>query len=284
MKFLRIFYFLCVSILVIRCSADDPAPVETRPLTNDSTVEVVSDSAAVVSSDSTAEEGPSIVPAETSFPDSAFYRPMKFGDMPYQIMFPRKYDSTKSYPLVIFLHGIDERGTDNQKQLKWGASLFQSDSISTRYPSFVIFPQCPTSSYWADSNMMTNLKALIDNLVATKSIDRDRIYLEGLSMGAYGTYAMVANYPDLFAAAIAISGDGDKSKVHQMAKIDWKIYGGKKDTIVPGEKSEQMAEALRGSGANVSLKIYPNANHVSTWVNAFAEPDFCSWVFSKKKD
>ena len=253
----------------MRCSTDDPQPAETKPAANES-----ADEKTPVSFH---EDTP------TSFPDSAFYQARTFNDMPYQIMFPRNYDPKKAYPVLIFLHGIDERGTDNQKQLKWGASLFKSDSISRKYPSFVVFPQCPPSNFWHDRLVLEKLKTVINHLATTHSIDQKRMYIEGLSMGAYGTYAIVAKYPDLFAAAIAISGDGDVTKAPQMAKVQWKIYGGKKDNIVPGEKSEKMAEALSKSGASVSVKIYPNAGHVETWVYAFREPDHCSWLFSRTK-
>ena len=241
---------------VLGCSPDDP-----KPATNKSSQKSV----------------PKI------FPDSAFYQPRLLGDLPYQIMYPRKYDSTSSYPLLIFLHGIDERGTDNQQQLKWGASLFQSDSVSRDFPAFVVFPQCPESEKWYYPSMQEKLKELIDHLVSTNAINPKRIYLEGLSMGGTGTYEMVALYPDLFAAAVAIAGAGDSTKATEMAKVDWKIYGGMKDTRIPGELSKEIAEALRKAGANVSLKLYPDADHKETWVYAFAEPDFVLWVFEKSK-
>ena len=249
------------------CGTDEPQPVEKKQKSSE--VE---------------ETIPPVNETPASFPDSAFYQARSFNSMPYQIMYPRKYDSASTYPVVIFLHGIDQRGTDNKKQLTLGSSLFKSDSISRKYPSFVIFPQCPVSNYWHDRPVLEKLKDLIDHLVKTNSIDKNRIYIEGLSMGGYGTYAMVAKYPDLFAAAIAIAGDGDETKAKEMAKADWKIYGGEKDTIVPGKASEKMAEALRRSGADVSLKIYPDATHSDTWENAFAEPDYFSWIFSRAKD
>lgn len=99
-------------------------------------------------------------------------------------------------------------------------------------------------------------------------------------MGAYGTYAMTAQYPELFAAAIAISGDGDEHKTTLMARTKWRIFAGKKDNVVPSGKSEKMANALKKSGASVSITVYPHADHTASWVNAFAEPDFCSWLFS----
>jgi predicted peptidase len=222
--------------------------------------------------------------SDLNFKDSAYYQYSKHNEMPYRVMVPGKYDPASKYPLVIFLHGIDERGTDNEKQLKWGASLFKSDSVREDHPSFVIFPQCPSDYFWASDYPMQSLKSLIDDFSSKHNVDKSRIYIVGLSMGAYGTYEMVARNPGFFAAAIAISGDGDLNRAHNMAKTQWKIYGGKKDDIVSSDKSEKMAKALQNSGAKVSLKIYPNANHVGSWVNAFAEPDFCSWLFSVSKE
>lgn len=222
------------------------------------------------------------VPEKKSPPgtDSELYQYGKIKDMPYRILVPRDYDATKTYPLLLFLHGIGERGTDNEQQLTLGASLFQADSIRNKYPSFVVFPQCPTAHYWFDDKEMNTLKGLIDTLEAAYLINEKKIYIGGLSMGAYGTYAMVAENPDLFAAAVAISGDGDASKAPLMAKTKWRIFAGKKDDVVSSSKSEKMAIALENSGAVVFFTLYPEADHAGSWVNAFSEPDFCSWLFS----
>jgi predicted peptidase len=265
---------------------------EILPATSDPTIK--KDSIALTASATHAADSNSVASAPDStivpkapsgldFSDSAYYQPAKYGTMPYRVMVPAKYDSNKKYPLVIFLHGIDERGTDNEKQLRWGASLFKSDSVRHNHPSFVLFPQCPPNYYWANDIPMESLKALIEDFVAKNNVDKRKIYIVGMSMGAYGTYEMVSRNPEMFAAAIAISGDGDPNRSKNMAKTNWKIYAGKKDEVVPSDKSEKMAKALKNSGAEVSLKIYPEANHVGSWVNAFEEPDFCSWLFSMSK-
>jgi predicted peptidase len=270
---MRILLQLLVLIIVslASCNNEDPQPVEPQ-----------------VTGTPTPDQNPSAGSGDHSqkerYPDSAFYRARIFSGLPYRIMYPRNYDSATLYPLVLFLHGIDERGYDNENQLKWGASLFQSDSVSRQYPAIVVFPQCPITNRWYDEDMLPRVKNLLDYLVTSNSVDMNRIYIEGLSMGAFGTYAMVAEYPEMFAAAVAIAGDGDETKAKRMAKVDWKIYGGKKDTRVPSKGSEKMASALRKSGANVSVKIYPDADHRGTWVRAFAEPDFVSWVFEKRKE
>ena len=203
-----------------------------------------------------------------------------FKKMPYRILFPRKYDATKSYPLHIFLHGIGERGTDNEKQLSLGAAHFQADSIRNQYPAFIVFPQCPDANYWSDEPVTETLRGLIDNLLKNQPIDPTGISVAGFSMGAFGTFALVARNPELFRSAVAISGDGDQSKASLMAKSKWRLFAGKKDAIVPSRRTEQMAKALASAGASVSFTLYPQADHGRTWINAFSEPDFFRWIFS----
>ena len=210
---------------------------------------------------------------------SEIFEAAMFGDMPYRILFPKNYDSTQKYPLHIFLHGIGERGSDNEKQLHVGSSFFQADSIRKKYPSFVIFPQCPTSDYWFSNVMTRKLTSLIDTLLARYPLNRQNISIGGFSMGGYGTFTMVARNPGLFAAAVVIAGDGDQNKAPVMVKPKWRIFAGEKDDIVPSFKSEGMAVALAKAGASVSFTLYSNADHGSTWHRAFAESDYFKWLF-----
>jgi predicted peptidase len=218
----------------------------------------------------------------TEAADSAVYQYARFSNMPYRILFPKNYDPAKSYPLLIFLHGIGERGSDNEQQLRWGASLFQADSVREQYPAFVIFPQCQAGHYWFDSWGTETLKGLVDSI--SGKYKTDKTFIGGLSMGAYGTYAMVSQYPGLFNGAVAIAGDGDTRKATAMAKTKWRIFAGKLDHIVSSDKSEKMAAALKKSGASVAFTLYPRADHTGSWVNAFSEPDFVSWIFSDSVD
>jgi predicted peptidase len=204
-------------------------------------------------------------------------------DMPYRILMPRNYNPTLKYPLVIFLHGMGESGTDNERQLTWGASLFQADSIREKYPAFVIFPQCPETEYWFNGWGKKKVKALIDTVTTSYLVDQAKIYIGGLSMGAYGTFAIVAENPELFAAAVAISGDGNLKKARAMTHTKWRIFAGKEDEVVPSSKTEKMATALADAGASVSFTIYPDTDHAGTWMKAFAEADFCHWLFSNER-
>lgn len=258
---LRFLIVLLTAFLTAACSQEEeilPTPQES-PVTETTAV-------------------PAPAPVPTTKADSAVYQYAKFRDMPYRILFPKNYDPAKTYPVLVFLHGIGERGNDNELQLRWGASLFQNDSLREEYPAFIVFPQCLSDHYWFDSWGTETLKDLID--LVSKEHKIGHVYIGGLSMGAYGTYAMTSRYPGFFTGAVAISGDGDSNKAPVMARARWRIFAGKKDHVVTSDKSEKMAAALRKSGASVSFTLYPGADHTGSWVNAFAEPDFVSWIFS----
>lgn len=293
-KAIKVISSFLVMLAMAACEqAEDVVPLQ--PATDSTATVIVPDTSTVVVVPDTStnvivpDTSTNVVVPDTSLVttpppapefDSALYRYGKSQHLPYRILLPRNYDSTKDYPMLIFLHGIGESGTDNEKQLLWGASLFQADSIRNNYPAFIIFPQCPSSHYWFDNWGIKSLNTLVQELVATYRVDMKKLYIGGLSMGAYGTYAMVSENPGTFAAAIAISGDGNVKKAHAMAKTKWRIFAGKKDEVVSSGKSEKMAKALAKAGASVLFKVYPEANHKESWVNAFAEPDFCSWLFS----
>jgi predicted peptidase len=266
--------FLLVIPLLIFCCEKDEERIEPTP-----PVPPAADTVSEVTPDPGPVTPPVGLPDELPF-DSAIYESGRYKDMPYRILLPKNYDARKEYPLLVFLHGVGERGIDNELQLKFGSSLFTPDSIRDKYPAFVVFPQCPKSEHWYFDWGIARVKGLVDTLSAIYLLDTARIYIAGLSMGAYGTYAVVAENPELFSAAVAISGDGDETKASAMAKTRWRIFAGKKDEVVPSGKSEKMANALRKAGASVSFTLYPDADHKGSWEKAFAEPDFCSWIFS----
>lgn len=220
--------------------------------------------------------------------------------LPYRYIKPQGVANQK-LPLVIFLHGAGERGSDNEKQLAHGGKLF-ADSLS-KYPALVIFPQCDTASYWPNvvitktddgrdflfkpdllpDSPLQLVDFMIDSLIQTGTVDTNRIYVGGLSMGGMGTYALVAANPDLFAAAFAICGGGNTEVASRYARNTpfWIFHGGL-DDIVPPEYAYAMDTALTNAGGHPILTIYPNANH-NSWDSAFAEPKLLKWLFSNKK-
>ncbi len=225
--------------------------------------------------------------------------------LPFRVLWPENYDSTQNYPLVLFLHGRGESGTDNEKQLVHGAKMFLLDSIRKNYPAIVVFPQCAENSYWSNvhtiasgskagarsfyfvadgppSKAMQLLLGLTEHLLQNYPVDKERIYVMGLSMGGMGTFELVRRKPETFAAAIPICGGAHPATARVMRKTAWWIFHGGKDNVVLPEYSITMVEALKKQRSKVLFTLYPEANH-NSWDPAFAEPLLMSWLFSKKK-
>ena len=207
------------------------------------------------------------------------------------------YNTSRRYPLIIFLHGSGERGTDNEAQLKWGAMHFADPKTMMIYPAYVIAPQCPPGEEWADFSRDRNGKIpvqsaqttpmrlvieLIREMKATLPIDANRIYITGLSMGAFGTFDALARYPDLFAAAVPVCGGGDTSQASVFAHVPIWIFHGAEDPAVDATLSIQMADALTKAGAHPGLTIYPEVGHFS-WLGAYADPHMMEWMFRQHK-
>lgn len=231
---------------------------------------------------------------------------MQSGDtMPFRVLLPENYDPAKKYPLVLFLHGRGESGTDNEKQLTHGAKMFLQDSIRKNYPAIVVFPQCAANSYWSNvqavttgsktgkrtfyfvpagepSQSMKMLQGLVGNLLERYPVKMDQVYIMGLSMGGMGTFELVRRMPGLFAAAIPICGGAHPATAAQLVKTKWWIFHGSKDDVVLPVYSEQMFMALQKAKASVQFKLFPNANH-NSWDPTFAEPGLLKWLFSQKK-
>jgi predicted peptidase len=223
--------------------------------------------------------------------------------LPYRILYPKGYDKSKKYPLVLLLHGGGERGNDNEKQLTHGAALFLTDENRTKFPAIVIVPQCPTDSYWGNVNLdrstspitlgfdytraitppLKNAIGLVQKISKEEAVDSKRIYITGLSMGGMGTFEAVYRYPKLFAAAIPICGGGDT--VHydkRVKKIPFRVFHGDADAVISVNESRSIVKKLEALKVSVIYKEYPAVNH-NSWDNAFAEPDFLSWMFAQSK-
>src|SRR5690554_5760596 len=220
--------------------------------------------------------------------------------LPYRILYPEGFSPDKQYPLILFLHGAGERGTDNQKQLIHGGEFFKEKVLSGEYPAIVVFPQAPQEEYWARIEPgsretgfgfpsdpeptwpMALVMELLDELLEEDYIKKDQVYVGGLSMGGMGTLELLAHRPNTFAAAIAICGGGNPDNVSAYADHTalW-FFHGAKDEVVPVEHSYRMVHALQDLGADVTLTVYEEAGH-NAWDPAFAEGDLLSWLFSKK--
>ena len=223
--------------------------------------------------------------------------------LPYRILLPINYNPKDKYPLIVFLHGIGERGNDNEKQLIHGGSYFLRSDLRRQYKAIVVFPQCAANSLWTslqaryDSSSqryifantrdsattpMRMVEVLLQKLPTLYRIDINRIYVGGLSMGGFGVYELVKRNPNMFAGAFPICGGADPAIANKLKKVNWWIFHGAKDNVVPPAYSEQMAAALKKAGAQVIFTLYPNDSH-NSWDSAFAEPTLMPWIFSNTK-
>jgi predicted peptidase len=222
----------------------------------------------------------------------------------YRVQYPFNYNPSKKYPLVLFLHGAGERGSDNELQLAWGAALFADSNNRAKFPAIVVFPQCRRDDFWpriARNNNKDSLggfsflsnvpvgkslglvEQLIDSMAASGKINMKKIYLGGLSMGGMGTFELLWRKPNFFAAALPICGGGDPLKPTEWArKFPIWVFHGEKDPVVPPSNSRLMVNALKAAKAKVKYSEYPGVLHDS-WKNAFAEPELLSWLFKQKK-
>ncbi|NGP45457.1 prolyl oligopeptidase family serine peptidase [Bacillaceae bacterium SIJ1] len=182
------------------------------------------------------------------------------------------------YPLVLFLHGSGERGSDVKKVEEQGLP-----KIMTAWherPFMMIAPQCKEGTDW--SQWLDTVIALLDEIVDKYPIDEDRIYVTGLSMGGYGSWALSAMAPARFAAVIPICGGGDIAHASALTSIPIWAFHGAKDDIVPLDRSEAMVEAVQQAGGNATLTIYPDAMHDS-WTETYTNADVIQWMLAQKR-
>ena len=200
----------------------------------------------------------------------------------YLLYLPKDYDEKESSPLLLFLHGAGERGNDMLGRVKVHGPPKLIDA-GEDFPFIVASPQCKEGGWWQSAD----LSALIDHLESTFHVDRQRIYVTGLSMGGFGTWALALDEPERFAAIAPICGGGNTIAVSYVKPIQaavWAFHGAK-DTVVPLSESQEMAAALRGHGVDVTLTVYPEANHDS-WTETYNNKELYKWLLShsRKKD
>jgi predicted peptidase len=237
-----------------------------------------------------------IAAAEKSEFEERNYQPAAGRALPYLLLRPRDYRSEggRRHPLLVFLHGSGERGTDNRAQVVHGKDFLLA--AAKQHGCFVIAPQCPPDARWvevdwsAKSHLMPEkpsvpmglLLELLPELRNEFAIDADRICVIGLSMGGYGTWDMVQRCPGLFAAAVPICGGGDVSKAERIARLPVWAFHGKQDTVVPTSRSGDMIEAMRKAGGSPRYTESPGVGH-GVWDVAFGDPDLPKWLFAQRR-
>ncbi len=216
--------------------------------------------------------------------------------LPYRLLQPANIEPGKKYPLVIFLHGAGERGSDNKAQLKHGVGAFARADSREQFPCFVFAPQCPKDKKWVDMEWggatgtapadpgatQTLMLAAVAAIEKEFPIDPDRIYVTGLSMGGYATWDLITRHPQKFAAAIPVCGGGDKEKAAAATPVPVWAFHGLADNVVLPVRSQDMVAGLRAAGGTAALTEFPGVAHDS-WTMAYSEPNLLHWLFAQRR-
>jgi hypothetical protein len=232
--------------------------------------------------------------------------------LPYRLFVPDNYDTMKTYPVVLTLHGIGECGTDNKIQIEVNhiAACWADSSFQQAHPAFIVSPQCPVGSYWTTAGVKSTVFDILDSIIEVYNIDTNRIYITGLSIGGNGTWDYLASYPGLFAAAVPVCGWYDSSAVKNFAHIPvWNNHGGS-DGTVPVDNSRNLIMAyeklnipvvytdcngficstmspekkyrLVADNVDYVYSEYQYVGH-NAWDYTYTDTTILEWLFSKRK-
>jgi len=187
-----------------------------------------------------------------------------------------KKEKSKTFPLLIFLHGSGERGDSLELVKKNGPPSFVENRPD--FPFIMVSPQCPAGSRWNTED----LQAMLDQLLAKYRIDHEKIYLTGLSMGGFGTWTWACIYPDQFAAIAPVCGGGDIQFAGELKNVPVWAFHGEADSVVPVKRTVEMVEAVNAKGGSVRMTIYPGVGHDS-WINAYNAEELYKWLLLQTK-
>src|ERR1051326_2608299 len=204
----------------------------------------------------------------------------------YLLYLPEGYNpkSSRRWPLILFLHGIGERGADPWKVKVHGPPKVAEQM--TGFPFIVVSPQCPNGQWWSSEN----LTVLLDEISSKYQVDTNRVYLTGLSMGGFGAWSLALEFPERFAAVAPLCGGGNPSFVHSysanrkaaLQSLPFWAFHGDKDTSVALEESERMVNALKKFGCQVKFTVYPGVGH-DCWTQTYSNPELYEWFLQHER-
>jgi len=194
----------------------------------------------------------------------------------YLLYLPPDYEKRDAWRLLLFLHGSGERGDDLELVKRHGPPKLIA--AGKDFPFIVVSPQCPKGQWWQP----VELVALLDSVVKKYKVDEDRIYVTGLSMGGFGTWALGFYRPDRFAALVPICGGGETYWAEALARVPVWAFHGALDRGVPVRRSREMVEAINKEGGHAKLTVYPDAGH-DAWTQTYNNPQLYEWLLRQKR-
>jgi predicted peptidase len=234
---------------------------------------------------------PSVVKAEPPF-RKKMYTDKKGVKMPYRLFIPPSYDSAKKYPLIFWFHGGSGRGSNNEAQIsnenEKGSHIWTTADNQATFPALVLAPQCPEGENWANpelNEVAGPLQLAMEIFALVKkdySIDSDRIYLAGQSMGGFGVWSLLQTYPELWAGAIVVSSYDNFTNVRAITRVPLWMFQSEMDMTVPVDLVRQMVRQIKKAGGSPRYTEYRKIKF-EAWDEAFAEAQLLPWLAAQKR-
>ncbi len=210
--------------------------------------------------------------------------------LPYRLFLPEDYNKSKKYPVLLFLHGAGARGNDNESHIPSFTQGFDvaSDILGK---AIIVCPQCPSNGWWnIDENSygdengeLGTVMKLLRSVIEKYNGDRNRIYVTGISMGAFGTWDLLGRYGNFFAAAVPVCGGGDTSHAQKLSTIPIWIYHGTADQTVSFSSSQRMYDAINSfNNGLIKLKRLEGVDH-DAWKYAYVDREMFTWMFEQNR-
>ena len=208
----------------------------------------------------------------------------------YQVYVPASLAGKRDVPVIVFLHGIGQRGEGGFLPADGAAGGFVRQYLE-QIPAVALLPQCRKGKYWHDPEMERMVMAELEQASSEFSADPRRLYLAGVSMGGFGAWHMAAERPGKFAAVVAVcggstltSGDRFTPLARKIGRTPVWVFHGGEDRVVPVSESRGMVEALkRVEGSRVRYSEFEGVGH-NVWLNVAAEPGLLPWLLEQRAD
>lgn len=211
----------------------------------------------------------------------------------YRLLVPQDYNPKDVYPIILYLHGAAGRGHDNAEPLNWGPRLFLDPALRQRHRFFLLVPQCPDMEGWLSSSLLglkgpaeseplrMAIELIRDALPREFSIDPNRRYLTGVSMGGFAVWVTMARSPGFFAAAVPVCAGGSPQNVTDAgARYPVWAFHSDDDHLVPVSQARALVKAWREHGGTAKYTEYTGLKH-SSWKKAYADPEMFDWLFAQ---
>ena len=208
-------------------------------------------------------------------------------EQPAVVYVPEDYDAEREWPLVVFLHGMGERGDDGHRQAEVGIGKAIRQHPE-RFPCLVVMPQCSINTTWSSSKnrkgapASKHIDAAIEHVMEKYNVDENRVSRTGLSMGGYGTFSYGALNIERFSALMPICGGGNPNNAAALAKKPMWVFHGGADPVVNPDQSKRMVEAVRDAGGDVQYTEYPGVGH-NSWDKAYGAKEAIEWLLAQRR-